>query len=333
MRILVTGATGFIGLNLVRRLVPKGHEIVCLARKSADVSRLKDLPVSLSFCEVLDESGVDKVFRAFRPEAVFHCAAAVEARDERELRRVNVGSTRNICEACLKYGTGRLIYASSIAVVNGNEGPVLNDSMPYKANCAYGWSKVAAELVVYEYREKGLKTAIIRPCMVYGEEEPHALGRILYLANRRLLFLPDIPEADSTLHLAYVGNVAQIMETALYDDRALEGTYIVADREYTTVRGFFNALYRELGAGAPPVIPRWAMSIAFIVPAVRNKVKRLFRERVYDISRAERLLGYKPEVSLEEGLRRTVFAWKKPGSAGHSDPKTEVDKQVDLCPR
>jgi nucleoside-diphosphate-sugar epimerase len=254
---------------------------------------------------------VDQAITRIKPQAVVHCAAAVEGKDERELHRVNVGSTANICSASLKHGVERLVYLSSIAVVNGNSDPVLTDQMPYKANSAYGRSKIAAELVVMDHREMGLKTAILRPCMIYGEGEPHALDGILGLVNRRLLMMPDIPEVDSKLHLGYVGNVAALMELALHSDKALEGTFLAADRETTTPRAFVASLYREMGKTVPPDVPRWVMNAVMTIPPVGRRVKKLFRERRYDISRARELLGYEPEVTLEEGIKRTVARWKE----------------------
>lgn len=311
MRIVVTGATGFIGYNFVRRVSAKAHEVHCLVRGTSDTSLLRELPVRLVTCDIMDEGATIRAVGAIRPGAVVHCAAAVQGNDENQLRRVNAGSTANICAAALKCRAERLVYLSSIAVINGNSEGVLTDSMPYKANSAYGRSKVAAELAVMEYRDMGLRSAVLRPCMIYGEDEPHALERILWLIHKRLLMLPDIPEVGSRLHLGYVGNVAQLMEMALLDERALQGTFLVADSEVTTPRGFFQALYREMGKTPPPEVPRWLMNAAMIVPPVRRRVKKLFKDRMYDISRARDILGYEPEVTLEEGIRRTVARWRE----------------------
>lgn len=326
MRIVVTGATGFIGLNFIKRVAYKGHEIYCLVRRTSDTSALSAFPVRIELCDIMDAAWVDGAIGRIKPQAVVHCAAAVEGKDERELCRVNVGSTSNICAASLKYGVERLVYLSSIAVVNGNSDAVLTDTMPYKANSAYGRSKIAAELLVVEHREMGLKAAILRPCMIYGEDEPHALDGILGLVSRRLLMLPNIPEVDSKLHLGYVGNVAQLMELALHSDKALEGTFLVADRETTTPRAFVNGLYREMGKASPPDVPRWMMKLVMAIPPVGRRVKRLFRERMYDISRARELLGYEPEVMLEEGVRRTVARWKEKhsGSRGMGQARKVV---------
>ncbi|MGB2630858.1 MAG: NAD-dependent epimerase/dehydratase family protein [Candidatus Omnitrophota bacterium] len=308
-KILVTGATGFIGRRLVESLVEKGHEPVCLVRKTSDVGSLKEKGLALSVADITDAGQVEKVFLEAGPEVVYHCAARVKGNRE-ELSQANVRGTSNICQACYDHGVKRFIYLSSIAVISGNEEIPLNDRLPYKANNEYGRSKAMAEQIVVDFRRKGLPAAILRPCMVYGEDEPHALDWILKAVMRRRVPVLDFPGMDARLQLVHIDNVVRMMELALEKQEALEGTYIVADREILTIRKFFELLYDELDAGDPPVVPGWAVKIGMSVPFVKGKINRYFKDRVYDISRGRDLLGYTPAISTEEGLRKTVRYWK-----------------------
>ncbi|MEA3489546.1 MAG: NAD(P)-dependent oxidoreductase [Candidatus Omnitrophota bacterium] len=311
MRILVTGATGFIGKNLVKRLLLKGHEINCLARRTSRVDFIEDRGIPLVAADITDEGEVDRAFLKARPEAVFHCAANVMEKNEAELYETNVEGTLNVCLACSKHGVNRLVYLSSVAVVSGNEQGPITDDLPYGSSTTYGWTKIEAERVALGFREKGLKVAVIRPCMVYGEDEPHLLGRILGLVKARRFPVIDIPGMDSMLNLVDVANVVQVLELAMEKDEATEGTFIVADREIITIRTFLEILYDEMGNGRPPAIPRWLAKVFLMLPPLRRKVDNIFKDRVYDISRAVDLLGYDPSVSTEEGLRRTVRDWKR----------------------
>ncbi len=311
MKILVTGATGFLGRNLVKRLLPKGHEVTCLVRETSKTDLLREMGVSLATGDVTDTGAVDRIFGEARPRAVFHCAASVTEKDEAELCRINVEATRSVCRACRTYGVKRLIYLSSVAVVSGNPQVPLADDLPYKATSAYGRSKIEAERVALEFRRKGLPVSVIRPCMVYGEDEPHALDRILRAVRSRRIPILDVPEMDSKLHLVYVGNVVQALELALEKDEATRGTFMVADKEIITPRRFLEILYDELEGTCPPIVPGWAVRLLMTVPPLRRKAKGIFKDRVYDITRAADLLGYDPAVSTEEGLRRTVRYWKR----------------------
>jgi nucleoside-diphosphate-sugar epimerase len=311
MKILVTGGTGFIGKNLVSYLVKRGHETVCLVRKTSKLDELESMAIPLVFADMLDAGEIDRVFGEVRPDVVYHCAAKVMDKGERELIRVNVDGTRNICQACFANGVKRLIYLSSVAVVSGNPGVPIRDDMPYKASNSYGRSKAAAERVVVEFRKKGLPVAIMRPCMVYGEGEPHALDRILGLVRSRRLPLFEVPGMDSKLNLVYIGNVVQAMYLALERDEALNGTFLVADREVITLKKFLEIAYNELGADSPPVVPGWLTGFLLGIPPFKRKAESFFRDRVYNISRAMDLLGYDPDVSTEEGLRKTIKDWKE----------------------
>lgn len=310
MNILVTGATGFIGKRLVERLLEKGHEVTCLARETSKVDFLKEKGVPLEIGDITDLEQVERAFREVRPEYVFHCAAKLYDTAD-NLYRANVLGTMSICRACLKYGISRLIYLSSVAVVSGNDQAPLTEDLPYKTTNPYGWSKAEAERVVITFRNKGLPVAIIRPCMVYGDEEPHALPKILEKAARRRIPTLGMDGLREQLRLVHVNNVVQVLELALEKEEALSGTFFVADEEIITIRRFLEIISDELGAGPPPVIPGWAVKAALVLPPIRRKFQRVFKDRVYDISRARDLLGYEPEVSTEEGLRKMVRYWKE----------------------
>ncbi|MBD3380517.1 MAG: NAD-dependent epimerase/dehydratase family protein [Candidatus Omnitrophica bacterium] len=319
MKVLLTGATGFIGKRFLYRLLERGVETVCMVRGSSRTDLLERTGTRFVFAPLEDEGSVEKVVTAERPDAVVHCAAKVVGSDEKELYRVNAEGTKNICQACFRNKVERMVYLSSIAVVGGNNDMPLSDNMPYKARNPYGRSKLEAERIVEDYRNKGMRAVVLRPCMVYGEDEPHAMGRILdALAKRRIPFL-DVPEMDSKLQLGYVGNIADAMELALYSDECFEGTFILADKEVITLRRFLEILYGELGVPLPFTVPSWAVGAARLIPPVRDIFGRIFRDRTYDISRAEAILGYFPRVSTEEGLKRTVRRWKKKNCVQHGN--------------
>ncbi len=321
MKILVTGATGFIGGRLIRSLKDTGYHPVCLARKESDISAVEFLELPVVFGNINNSDQLKEVFLRESPDIVFHCAARVEAESRQNMYETNVSGTRNVCEACFEAGVKRLVYLSSVAVISANREVPLFEDLPYNATAVYGQSKIEAEKVVLEYREKGLPVAIIRPCMVYGEDEPHAMDKILNLVHRRLLPVPDMAGIKDRLHLVYVDNVVQALELAMKKEEALEGTFFVADKEIITIREFVEIISDELIGKKPVYIPGWLISLSLLLAPVRKRFNRIFKDRVYDITRAVTILEYDPVVSTEEGLRRTVRAWVKRGKGRGSRVK------------
>jgi len=309
MKMLVTGGTGFIGERFVKNSLEKGHDITCTVRKTSRTDHLKNAGVSLAVADISNAEEVDEVFSKVRPDMVVHAAANVGS-DRDKLSEVNITGTGNICSACLKYGVKRLVYLSSVSVVSGNKQAPLTDDLDYKASNTYGESKIEAERIAVKYRDKGLPVAILRPCMVYGEGEPHAMDNILGMVSKRLVPVFSMPGLNEKLQLVHIDNVVQAMELALKNDRALEGTFIIADRDVISIMEFIRILSDELGV-KPVRIPAWMVKAGLVLPPVKRKFGRMFKDRLYDISRAEEVLGYDPRVSTEEGLRALVRHWKE----------------------
>ncbi|TBR18857.1 SDR family NAD(P)-dependent oxidoreductase, partial [bacterium] len=117
--VLVTGATGFIGHNLVRQLVKQGHRVFALVRKTSNVNLLKELGVSLIYGDITDSESLNKVLGR-KIDIIFHCAALVDNTDKNKLYKINVEGTRNICNLALGLKVERMVYISSVAVVSGN---------------------------------------------------------------------------------------------------------------------------------------------------------------------------------------------------------------------
>ncbi len=310
MKILVTGATGFIGRHLAARLAKDGSDLVCLVRKTSKIDFLRQARIPLVYGDIAHAGEVDNVFGRLRPDVVFHCAGSVQTCDEKKLRESNIEGTRLICKACLDYGVKKLIYLSSVAVVSGNPDSPLTDDLPYEVSDAYGRSKAEAERIVIGFRGKGLCVSVIRPCIVYGADEPHGLGKILQLVKHRRLPVLNVPGMDSRLALVYIENLVQAMILAIEKDESAEGTFMIADKEIITLRKLLEILYDELGKARPPVVPAPIVKILMLAPFFQKKADRIFKDRVYDISRARELLGYDPQISTEEGLRKSVRGWK-----------------------
>ena len=208
MNILITGATGFIGRHLVKRLANEGkYNITCLIRTTSNIALLKPYNVEFIYADITDASALTKIKGDF--DILYHCAALVYNDDPSTLDHINKVGTHNACELAYRLGVKRFVYLSSVAVVSGNDNVPLIEDLPYAATNKYGQSKIEAEKTVLEYRNKGVPTVILRPPMVYGPDEPHMMGALLKLLKYRLL--PTINNGKNHLHMIYVENLVEAL--------------------------------------------------------------------------------------------------------------------------
>jgi len=167
MRALVTGASGFIGSNLVDRLLPEGVSVKCLVRRRSNLAWLKHLPVTLVTGDFQEPASLAPAVAD--TEVVFHVAGATRAPRRALYFRGNFEATRNLLRACENYGPAdqKFILISSLAAAGPSEGVPLTEDQPPRPVSAYGESKLWAERAVLEFSQKRPAT-IIRPPAVYG---------------------------------------------------------------------------------------------------------------------------------------------------------------------
>lgn len=319
MHILITGATGFIGRYIIKELAKKTHKLRALIRPTSKLIHFKDIKIELIVGDIADYDSVKKACEGI--DLVYHCAGCVSNKNKNLLESVNIKGTENICRGSLEQGVKRVVYASSVAVVSGNQAMLLTDELPYAHTNIYGWSKVEAEKIAVRYREKGLPIAIIRPCAIYGPGEPHLLDLLLKLISFRLL--PVIGKGNHRWHLGYIHNIVQIFLLAAKRQSALSKTFIAADIEALTVNEVFNIMADTLGVKRPRHIPDiLAYTCAkccdmlnrvsvFSIPFTTKNIDSFKKERIFDVSRAVNELGYKPEITARQALELTVREWMK----------------------
>jgi nucleoside-diphosphate-sugar epimerase len=308
MKVLITGATGFIGKRLSERLAQEGHEVICTGRMLSKLDKLLNR-VKAVCLDIEDPAALRDILSREKPEIVFHCAALVNSSSLDALMRINRDGTRNVLDACVKEGIERVVYLSSIAVISGNPQTPLTDDLPYSATNRYGESKIEAEKIALSYRKKGLKISIIRPVMVYGEHEPHLLGLLVRLIRWRLL--PIVGLGSNRLQLVCVDNVVDVMMLALGKNEAYDGTYIIADKEPLSTREFFEFIAKTQGAKPPFTISEKLISFFDPIPFIGNRLSFFKKDRIYSIQRIKERLGYVPEISVYDGLKKAVLSYGK----------------------
>jgi len=303
MNILITGATGFIGRNLVEELFNKGgHALFCLVRNPAKAKVLERFGVKLIYGDVIDKASLDKLLN-YKIDVIFHNAAYVGNNNSKLSYQTNVLGSENICELALKLGIEKLIYTSSVAVISGNPQVPLIENLPFKATNTYGQSKIEAEKAILNYREKGLNVVIVRPPMVYGEDEPHMLKVLLFITKYRLF--PLIDKGKAKLHLGYVKNVVKAMIFLLNKQEALEGSFFLGDEEVLTVREVFDSFAKALKVKPLPNLPAWLRPMVISLPSIGRKIGFFSKDRVYSLERIKSL-GFRAPFEVRKSLTKSV---------------------------
>ena len=284
MRIVVTGATGFIGRSLCPVLAARGHEVVGLERGATG-----DLSTFAEWLRVL--SGAD---------AVVHLAAIAHRRgvDEERLRAVNLGVPTALGRAAAAAGM-RLLFMSSVKVHGEETGShALDESSPFASADAYGRAKADAEIALHSI--DGLKLTVIRPPLVYG---PGVKANFLSLMSAVARGWP-LPFASiaNRRSLIYSGNLADAVVRCLEAPQAVGKTYLVGDGSVLSTPALCRALSVALGVPAR----LFSFPVAWI--ELVAPLRKLTRSLQVDDGAIRRDLAWVPPHSVEQGLRVTA-AW------------------------
>lgn len=321
MTVLVTGATGFIGSHLVEALRAEGQEVRALARSTSDTGRLDALGVDVLRGDLLDAATVKRAVAGCTQ--VYHLAGKMI--HPPALRQVyfttNVDGTRNVARACLEAGVTRMVYVSSAGVYGLIDRPPVNENSPVNPSSAYRESKWRAEQVVRAHHEKdGLPAAILRVPGVLGPRSFAMLGLMRAIASGNFRIIGDGENHD---HLGYVSDIVSALRLSA-DTPGVEGNcYLVAGEEAISVNDLVRMIATELGATCSPTHLPSALYRAYNaaseatyrvlgreLPGV-HRYSLFLADKILDISKAKRDLGYRPAVSTREGVHNMVTWYRE----------------------
>lgn len=330
MKVLVTGASGFLGVPLVARLRADGMAVRALVRPGKEAGIQAD---EVATGDLRDEPSLARAVSGV--DAVVHCGARVSTSGSwEEFEAVNVLATRRLIALAADAGVGRFVHVSSLSVYGiPYDGAVVTEDGPFEEGVeergGYARSKFLADQLAREAIATGARVTIVRPGLLYGPgRKPPLARRAVGLGPLRVI----VASPDYLLPLAYVENVADALSLAVRVPAAAGRAYTVVDTH--APQSDYARLYRRVGGGrwvalhAPLRLVGLAVgaleSLARVLgrrsPITRHQVERTLRSARFDVTRAERELGWRPRVPLEEALRRS-FAGRPAGEgAGAAQP-------------
>ena len=314
MRVLVTGATGFVGRTLVPMLQKAGHDVTVAIRKDTSLVHFGNIRVH-NIGDIGPTTDWQKALTGI--EAVIHLAGRAHVMTEIDTdpltsyRHINRDGTRQLAQATANAGAKRIVFLSSLKV-NGEqtiETPFDESILP-KPEDAYGISKLEGEQALLNIAAKSsLETVIVRTPLVYG---PYVKGNFLSLLNICMKNLPlPLGGLKNRRSLIYVNNLADALVQCLTHTNASGGLYLVSDGESISTTTLINRTAESLGkASLLFSLPNFVLKIVGALAGKRASVCRLTESLEVDDSAIRRDLGWTPPFTMIQGLAETA-AWFK----------------------
>lgn len=325
MKVLVTGGTGFTGKALVKRLVDAGHEVVSLDyQEGLKTDEIRSWGARVVIGSVTDPAIVKRCMEGV--EIVHHLAAAF-----RELNvpnsyydEVNAGGTRIVLESAFAHKVKKFIYCSTCGVHGNVDKPPADENAPIQPGDYYQQTKYDAEPLVHEYCAKGMDALILRPAAIYGPGDPERFLMIFRRVSKGVF--PMFGNGKTLYHPLYIDNLIDAFMLAMEPDKGRGQAYLIADKDYVSIETLVRKTAHALGVEVKiPHYPLWPLIIAGHVcekvckpfkitpPIFPRRVDWFRQNRAFDISKAERDLGYQPKIDLDQGLQRTGEWYQKEG--------------------
>jgi nucleoside-diphosphate-sugar epimerase len=326
MKALVTGATGFLGGALTRRLHSMGWDVTALGRNPLRLNGLEDEGIRPLRADITKKD--DLLAACKNQEVVFHCAALPSPWGNYEkFYQANVIGTRNVVQACLQNGVKRLVHVSTPSIYfdyNSRLDVKENDALPESIS-NYAATKLLAEEEVDKGFAAGLAVVSIRPRALFGEGDTVIFPRLLSrLKSGRL---PILGDGENIVDLTYIQNVVDsLLLCAESPANTLGKKYNISNGEPVKIWELVNRICDELKLPRPTrkvsykTADAAATAIEFFYslipyspepPLTRLTVSMLAHSTTLDISAANAELGYRPKVSVAEGVERFLKCWKE----------------------
>ncbi|MBL8145839.1 MAG: NAD-dependent epimerase/dehydratase family protein [Anaerolineae bacterium] len=309
---LITGGSGFLGINLVRYLLARDYAVASLDIAPFDYPERHHITEITG--DIRDRAAVDKAMEGVH--LVVHTAAALPLYSEEDIFSTDVDGTRNVMDSALQHGVDRAVMISSTAVYGVPDHHPLYETDPMVGVGPYGKAKIEAEAVCLEYREKGLCVPVIRPKSFIGPERLGVFALFYDWAATGHGF-PMIGSGENRYQLLDVEDLCDaIWLAATLDTAVVNQTFNIGAKEFTTMREDYQAVLDYAGYGKK-IVPFPAGPVIFGLKVLEAmKLSPLYawvyetasKDSFVSIEKAEAELGYAPKYSNKDALVRN-YQW------------------------
>lgn len=321
-RVLITGANGFVGSRLCRRLIDDGYQVYAGIREGCDGTLIEGLDMKIRFGDVTHPEELPEMIKDI--DVIIHNAGLVKVKKIEDFYLVNEQGTENIIKAAVESGTAKkFILISSMAAAGiSPRGIPRTEEMPPIPVTNYGRSKLAGEKKALEYKDK-IELVILRPSGIYGPGDKEMFSFFQTLNNR---IKPYLGSPSRRLQLLHVDDLALAVSTAITKTVRSGSIYFIAEKNSHSYAELVGYLRKAVGRVALPIyIPGFSLKvIAWItesflklfgkVPMLTvDKTKELLGNFEVSIEKAETELGFEPEYDFPTGAVQTVHWYRLEG--------------------
>jgi nucleoside-diphosphate-sugar epimerase len=328
MKVLVTGAAGFLGAYVVSELSSRGYEVIGMVH-SRRLNLNLEKTIETREADLTNEASLASATKGM--DAVVHLAAYYTFFGKKELyEMVTVNGTRSLIQACLANGVRRFIYCSSTEAIGPVESPPADEGTPLRPSYEYGRSKADAERVVRESSAQGLEWTVIRPSGIYG---PGNLDDVAYwfivaFAKNSLATRFLVGGGRNLVQFVHARDAARVFVLALENPKASVGqTYLVSDDRAVSYKELYSIMAELCGRRPPGVSVPKGLAKVMIAPveafnAITGRSNFMWRlstvdavtsDRSFSSAKAATELGYRPTLGLKEGLKETLEWYRANG--------------------
>lgn len=330
---LVTGATGFTGGYLARKLLERGYSVRALVRNKEAV-KARDLAaagIELIEGDVGDAVAINQA--AEDMTHIFHIAALFRGANhpDSDYYRINRDSVAHILAAANTHGIRRIVHCSTCGVHGDVAEIPANEETAFNPGDVYQRSKLAGEDVARQAMADGAPVSVVRPTGIYGPGDERFLKLFRTIENGTFRMFGS---GDIAYHMTYIDDMVQGLMLAGEHPAAIGEVFLIGDDSYTTLNRLVEKVATTLGVKPPklklPVAPLMAAatlcefackSMGIDPPLHRRRVAFFTKARAFSVDKAKRLIGFQPRVPLEVGLARTADWYR---SMGYLQPSPEA---------
>jgi nucleoside-diphosphate-sugar epimerase len=317
-KIIITGANGFIGSFLTKKLLENDFEVTSLVRYGSNIDLLPENS-NIVFIDYDDEKKVQNVFQ--NKEILIHCAALTRALNWDFYKKINIDLTAKLVDSFNStQSLKQFIFLSSQAAAGPSiEGEPLSENDVEHPISLYGKSKLEAENIIKQKSEK--PWTIIRPVSVFGPGDKDFL-RVFKLVKHHLALY--IGSEEKLFNLIYIEDLVNVIIKTCGNRKAFQQIFFASDNEVYTMEKFIDFLEQTLTTFTNPIrIPEFLLNyyaaLSELLGKLNNKVPLINKEKVAELKKkfwlvsnekVKNLLDFKPQFDIQEGLMIT-FKWYK----------------------